>query len=131
MGAATLDVRAFADAQIARISTTVNQPGAFATVDAGGRFVVKTFDGSAPRPGVYRVTVAKYRVKDVYNPAENAFLARSGGKTHAELFPNRPEPTVVSVLPERYARPETSGLTLVLPDGGAQNLKIELTSRAQ
>lgn len=134
-GVASLDGSPLADARLALVPTSLDGRVAFATTDLAGRFVVKTLDGAAPPPGVYRVTVAKYRVENPYTDEEIAALSRFGAesllKSPAELLPNRPEPTVVSELPKRYVRPETSGLTLVLPDGGAQNLKIELTSDAK
>ncbi len=134
-GVASLDGSPLADARVALVPTSLNARVAFATTDLAGRFVVKTLDGTAPPPGVYRVTVAKYRVENPYTDEEIAALARFGAeslaKSPAELLPNRPEPTVVSTIPKRYARPETSGLTFVLPEGGTQNLKLELTSRAQ
>jgi len=136
-GVATLDGSPLADARIALVPTSLDARVAFATTDLAGRFVVKTLDGNAPPPGVYRVTVAKYRVENPYTDEEIAALARydfdleSFAKSPAELLPNRPEPTVVSTIPKRYARAETSGLTLVLPEGGTQNLRLETTSDAQ
>ncbi len=136
-GVATLDGRPLADARISLVPTSLNARVAFATTDLVGRFVVKTLDGNAPPPGVYRVTVAKYRVENPYTDEEIAALARydfdleSFAKSPAELLPNRPEPNVVSTIPKRYARAETSGLTLVLPEGGTQNLRLEMTSDAQ
>lgn len=132
-GVATLDGSPLADARIALVPTSLNARVAFATTDLVGRFVLKTLDGTAPPPGVYRVTIAKYRVENPYTDEEIAALARFDFnlESPAELLPNRPEPTVVPTIPKRYARAETSGLTFVLPEGGTQNLKLELTSRAR
>jgi len=134
-GVATLDGSPLADARIALVPTSLDARVAFATTDLDGRFVVKTLDGAVPPPGVYRVTVAKYRVENPYTDEEIAALARFGAETlaksPAELLPNRPEPTVVSTIPKRYARAETSGLTLVLPEGGTRRLQLELTSDAE
>ncbi|MBR2003873.1 MAG: hypothetical protein IJ991_06800, partial [Thermoguttaceae bacterium] len=134
-GVATLDGSPLADARIALVPTSLDARVAFATTDLDGRFVVKTLDGAAPPPGVYRVTVAKYRVENPYTDEEIAALARFGAETlaksPAELLPNRPEPTVVSTIPKRYARAETSGLTFVLPEGGTRRLQLELTSDAE
>lgn len=128
-GVITLDGEPLAGASITLVPTTVGPRGAGAMSDDKGKFVFQTLQaGDGVAPGEYKVTVTKSHWEDAYTEEEQQLLNESGGKSHKDLFGNRPEPTAVSDIPEYYGRADTSGLTLSLPEGGAKDLKIELSS---
>jgi hypothetical protein len=94
---------------------------ASAVTDASGRFIAKTslsgnllVDGAVP--GTYRVTVIKLDPRSSKSPAE-LMAAQTDGSA----------PAVVSVLPERYSRPETSGYTINVTEKGNRDLQLTLT----
>ena len=128
-GVITLDGEPLAGASITLVPTTVGPRGAGAMSDDKGKFVFQTLQaGDGVAPGEYKVTVTKTHWEDAYTEEEQKILNESGGKRHAEVFPDRPEPTAVSDIPEYYNSADMSGLTLSLPEGGAKDLKIELSS---
>ncbi len=128
-GVITLDGEPLAGASITLVPTTVGPRGAGATSDDKGKFVFQTLQaGDGVAPGEYRVKVTKTHIEDAYTEEEEKIFAEAGGKSHDDVFPGRPEPTAVSDIPEYYGVAESSGLTLALPEGGAKDLKIELSS---
>lgn len=128
-GVITLDGEPLADASITLIPTTVGPRGAGAMSDAKGKFNFQTLQaGDGVAPGEYKVTVTKTHMENEYTEEEQKIMNESGGKRHADVFPDRPEPTSVSDIPEYYGVADMSGLTLSLPEGGAKDLKIELSS---
>jgi hypothetical protein len=81
-----------------------NGPAAVGLIE-DGKFVLGTnADGDGAPPGKYRVTVFSY--KEIKN--------RFG------------ETTSKSVIPNRYANPDTSGLVVEIPEGGNEAIKVEL-----
>jgi hypothetical protein len=81
-----------------------NGPAAVGLIE-NGKFVLGTnADGDGAPPGKYRVTVFSY--KEIKN--------RFG------------ETTSKSVIPNRYANPDTSGLVVEIPEGGNEAIKVEL-----
>lgn len=128
-GVITLDGEPLAGASITLVPSTMALKGAGAVSDEKGKFVFQTLQaGDGVMPGDYRVTVQKFHIEDAYTPEEEKIFAEAGGKKHAEVFPDRPEPTSVSDIPEYYGNADASGLTLTLPEGGAKDLKIEISS---
>lgn len=128
-GVITLDGEPLADASITLVPSTMALKGAGATSDEKGKFVLQTLQaGDGVMPGEYRVTVTKSHWEDAYTPEEEKMLAEAGGKSHEDVFGDRPEPTAVSDIPEYYGVADASGLTLSLPEGGSKELKIELSS---
>jgi hypothetical protein len=84
---------------------------ATAKTDAQGSFTLSTYGDKDGAPaGAYRVTVAVSAVQEI----EPGVLA--------------PEPPggFKSPIPAQYGNPETSGLTADIPEGGKQDLVIEL-----
>jgi hypothetical protein len=88
--------------------------GAVARTDESGQFKLTTFDaGDGAIPGNYRVTVAKM---DATAVAEN-------------LDPTvPPPPPPKSVLPEKFADPNTSGLTAEVKQDGENKFPFDLGS---
>ncbi|MBR4834593.1 MAG: carboxypeptidase regulatory-like domain-containing protein [Thermoguttaceae bacterium] len=128
-GVITLDGEPLADASINLIPSTMELKASGAVSDEKGRFVLQTLQaGDGVMPGDYRVTVIKTHMEDAYTPEEQKIFDEAGGKRHADVFPDRPEPTSVSDIPEYYGVADMSGLTLSLPEGGSKELKIELSS---
>ncbi len=128
-GTITLDGEPLDGASITLVPTKVGLRGAGAMSDAKGNFVFQTLQaGDGVAPGDYKVTVTKTVMENEYTEEEQKIFNEAGGKRHNEVFPGRPEPTPVSILPEYYAKADASGLTLSLPEGGAKDLKIELSS---
>ncbi len=128
-GVITLDGEPLAGASITLVPTTVGPRGAGAMSDDKGKFAFQTLQaGDGVAPGEYKVTVTKSHWEDAYTEEEEKIFAEAGGKSHDEVFPGRPEPTAVSDIPEYYKNADMSGLTLTLPEGGAKDLKIELSS---
>jgi hypothetical protein len=128
-GVITLDGEPLDGASITLVPTTIGPRGAGAMSDEKGKFVFQTLQaGDGVAPGEYKVTVSKSHWEDAYTEEEEKIFAEAGGKSHDEVFPGRPEPTAVSDIPEYYKNADTSGLTLSLPEGGAKDLKIELSS---
>ncbi|MBQ9873541.1 MAG: carboxypeptidase regulatory-like domain-containing protein [Thermoguttaceae bacterium] len=105
-----------------------NGRSAGAVSDAKGVFTFQTLnanDGVAD--GTYKVTVTKMSVENAYSDEEAKKFSEAGGKSHKQVFGDRPEPKSVNALPQKYAKPDTSGLTLTI-SGASKDLKLELTS---
>ena len=128
-GVITLDGEPLAGASITLVPSTMALKGAGAVSDEKGKFVFQTLQaGDGVMPGDYRVTVQKFHIEDAYTEEEQKIFNEAGGKKHEEVFPDRPEPTSVSDIPEYYGNADASGLTLTLPEGGSKDLKIEISS---
>jgi hypothetical protein len=81
-----------------------NGPAAVGLIE-NGKFVLGTnADGDGSPPGKYRVTIFSYKETK----------SRFG------------ETTSKSVIPNRYANPDTSGLVVEIPEGGNEAIKVEL-----
>lgn len=127
-GVITLDGQPLANASITLIPTTPNARSAGAISDEKGRFEFQTLnsnDGVAA--GEYQVTVTKFIMENAYTDEEARIFSEAGGKSHKQVFPDRPEPKSVNQIPARYANQATSGLTLTIGDSNS-DLKLELTS---
>ncbi len=126
-GIITLDGEPLAGASITLAPKGAGR-GAGAVSNEKGVFKFQTLqanDGVAD--GEYMVGVTKMHTENPYTEEEIQKLNESG-KRHNEVFgKDRPEPKAVNELPQRYARPDTSGLTLTIA-GSTKDLKIELTS---
>lgn len=83
------------------------------TSDADGRFVLGT---NAPGDGAVAGT---HKVSVIWQPPEDDGLG-STVEDPAKL----PKPPVQ--LPPKYASPETSGITLEIPESGSSELKLDL-----
>lgn len=79
--------------------------------DDQGRFTLSTYGANDGAPvGTYNVTVAVSAVEEI----EPGVLAPE------------PEGGFRPAIPTKYANPATSGLTAEIPEGGKQDLQIEL-----
>lgn len=130
-GIVTLDGQPLADASITLAPASGTGRSAGAISDKDGKFVFRTLqanDGVAP--GDYLVAVSKRHTENAYTPEELAEINKdeNRGKEHDDLFPGRPEPEDILDTPQHYMSPQTSGLTLTIPEGGAKDLKIELVT---
>jgi len=95
---------------------------ATATTDANGMFLLGTMnpkDGTFP--GEYQVTVTKYVVQ---NPMTDAEIVEYTNKHNVG-----PEIITKSVIYEKYATFNTSGLSATVPEKGIKDLKFELKSQ--
>lgn len=98
---------------------------ASAVTGSGGKFELKAFPSKAGAvPGSYHVGLQK-TVEAGQGPAlDPKELGEDAG--HAE---KAPRPTLYkNLLPAQYEDALTSGLTVVIPDAGTSDLKIELKS---
>ena len=95
-------------------STGPEAYGASAATGSGGEFSLATFppdEGAVP--GRYRVGVTKFEAPQTAEPAAS----------HEEAATVAPPK---ALLPEKYADPAKSGLTIEIPEGGKTDIKIEL-----
>lgn len=98
--------------------------------DSQGKFALTTYVSSDQQaqgamPGEYAIAVSKVEVSgSEVSPEQMMSQMQDMGKAP------RVTPSMVqtsSLLPERYATPAKSPLSETVPDGGAQDLKLELT----
>lgn len=127
-GVITLDGTPLEGASITLYPTAPGARSAGCISSADGKFKFQTLtsnDGVAN--GEYQVSVTKMIMENAYTDEEAKIFSEAGGKSHKQVFPGRPEPTPKNELPEKYAKPDTSGLTLSI-NGPTKELKLELTS---
>lgn len=127
-GVITLDGAPLENASITLYPTAPGARSAGCVSDANGKFKIQTLtsnDGVAN--GDYQVSVTKMIMENAYTDEESKIFSEAGGKSHKQVFPGRPEPTPKNELPQKYAKPDTSGLTLTI-NGPSKDLKLELTS---
>jgi hypothetical protein len=86
-----------------------NAPSATGLVE-NGKFTLGTeVDGDGAPPGKYRVSVFSYKTVQ----------SRYG------------ETTSQSMIPDRYSKPDSSGLVVEIPPGGNRAIKIELADETK
>ena len=98
---------------------------AIAVTDSTGSFILTTSrSGDGAVPAVHRVTVTKV-------VAPPSAVSTNNGKMTMEdaaKAANAPPPAKpLSMLPDRYRSPESSGLTYTVKQGDKNEFKIELT----
>lgn len=92
--------------------------GAYATTDSSGKFQLSTFGGNdGAVPGNYKVSVRK--LESISAPQPNP--------GDPGYDPSAPEPEPKHLLPEKYADPHKSGLTVTVGQQPISDLKLELT----
>lgn len=107
-GTVTLDGQPVAEAAVQFIPQAGGNPAQGVT-DAAGNFKLTTFvDGDGALPGAHKVTVQKNRVTGVVSNPDGL---ETGGATSV--------PIVVWDTPEKFAQPDTSGLTAEVVRGMA------------
>jgi len=109
-GHVTLDGQPLADAAVVFVSAEGGHL-AHGVTDAEGQFTLTTTNRPGAVPGEHRVGITKQKV---YDPTLDGGI----GALRVEW-----------IVPERYAAPDTSGLTVTVPPRGAQDLQFELTSQ--
>lgn len=108
-------------AQVTLVPQTPEGRAAFARTDAQGRFQLMTFtSGDGAIPGSYRVTISKEVIEGGMSPEQAQEHFQKTGQPP-------PDPKVTNQLPEKYKKPETSGLTATVSESGPNELKFELT----
>lgn len=93
--------------------------------DSEGEFHLKAFPAKEGAvPGSYQVGVTKNVETGAGPPKDPSFYGED-----AEHAAESPAPIEFkNVLPQQYANPANSGLTVEIPPGGTSELKIELKS---
>jgi hypothetical protein len=89
------------------------------TTDASGQYTLTTFDsGDGAAAGEYRVSVKKYAARVVPPVPSNPEAAEEAS------YPELPDPK--SLLPEKYANGDTSGLTATVSAEGPNTFDFQL-----
>jgi hypothetical protein len=103
-------------------SPVAHDHGAAGITNAAGEFVLQTFDpGDGAVPGKYQITVRKVEMVEGRAVKSTESGGGEGGDAQVQT------PMVEKfIIPERYARADTSGLTQEVTDGGANEIKIAL-----
>lgn len=98
-------------------------PSAFGKTDESGSFELTSFNvGKGAVPGQYRVTITKYTDSE---PADVASV-ESDDYVPPELGTELSAgPT--NLVPEKFAKPETSELTATVTEDGENDFKFDLT----
>lgn len=109
-GVVTLDGQPLAEAGVL-FQPAVGGPPATGSTDASGRFELRTQNRPGAVLGEHRVSVTKQQTS---GPASGV----------AGLEPVQ----VISLVPEKYTRPETSGLKVNVT-GDQKEVKLELSSK--
>lgn len=119
-GIVTFQGKPVEGAHVTFVPQAPGTPAAFAQTDAQGRFQLMHATGQGAVPGPYGVTIAKY--------VTDGGTRREEAEAHfQETDQPPPEPKVTSLLPAKYKKVETSGLSATVESGGAEDFKFELT----
>jgi hypothetical protein len=98
-------------------------PPAVAVTDAAGQYILTTTrSGDGAVPGVHKVTVTKIVAPPAAAKPKSGSMSMEDAAKAAQEAPAKP----VSLLPERYASAETSGLQFTVKDG-TNDIPIDLT----
>lgn len=96
---------------------------AIALTDAAGEFILTTTrSGDGAVPGKHKVTVTKIVGPPAAKP-KGPMTMEEAAKAAKEPPPAKP----LSMLPDRYAGPDSSGLSYEVKEGQPNDFKIELT----
>jgi hypothetical protein len=102
--------------------------GAVGVTDASGKYTLTTFSaGDGAVVGDYKVAITKYD-RPAITPKSDGSIADTGDEPEEEETGRRPaddsEPK--SLLPEKYANPEGSGLTATVSESGENKFDFTL-----
>jgi hypothetical protein len=134
-GTVTLDGKALPNAGVIFTPPLTSTQGKLATgrTDASGRFSLSTHNRRGAMPAEYAVAiVAQKDDSEDKKPSDDLY----GAKPRAEeVQPQTPDGRLPSapklptlLIPEKYTRPETSGLSFVIGPGRKTHFTIELQS---
>ncbi|MDR1382902.1 MAG: DUF4198 domain-containing protein [Planctomycetaceae bacterium] len=98
---------------------------AVALTDANGKFKLTTLEANdGAFPGAYKVTVVKYSAPPNIDANINNMSGLEKSAAMKKYLDAKDE--VKSLLPTKYAAPNTSGLTVTVSTKGVRDLKLEL-----
>lgn len=102
--------------------------GAVGVTDASGKYTLMTFSaGDGAVAGDHKVAITKYD-RPAITPKSDGSIADTGDEPEEEETGRRPaddsEPK--SLLPEKYANPERSGLTATVSESGENKFDFTL-----
>jgi hypothetical protein len=108
--------------------STGGSHSAVGITDAGGKYRLTTFrsnDGAVA--GDYRVTIAKYD-RPVISPKSDGRIADTGDEPEEAQAAGRTfgDTALKNLLPGKYARAETSGLTATVDKSGQKTFDFQL-----
>lgn len=96
--------------------------------DSQGRFSLDMYESKPGAvPGTYKATVSKTVTVDKATPSKTPKTLAEDAEHAAEGDPTQANASWVNDLPEKYNNPQTSGLTLTVPDDGSKNLSLEVS----
>jgi hypothetical protein len=123
-GVVTLDGTPVEGASVVFAPVAPGEYPAFAMSDGNGKFELKAFEAKGGAvPGSYKVQVSK--TVEVAGANKNVDLGED-----AEHADQGEEANLMweNALPEKYANPDSSGLTVEIPSDGTNDIKLELVS---
>lgn len=124
-GVLTLDGKPVDFASITLLPIEPGTHAATSLTDKSGRFAMQAFPSKPGAvPGEYKVRVGK----TIEVGAEAIKVDLGEDAAHAVAQDGGANVSWKNVLPDKYADPATSGLTIVVPPDGTTSLKIELKS---
>lgn len=113
-GVVTLDGKPLEAAQVVFV-TGGDGTGGSGLSDKDGRFELSAFppDKGIP-PGTYSVMIVKAIVPEIQDVSEDKYA---------------PPAKATLLVPVKYTTPTTSGLSVVIPETGKEDIRLELTSK--
>jgi hypothetical protein len=113
-GVLTLDGKPLDAAQVVLVGAGEGASGGSGLSDAEGKFELSTFPpAKGIVPGSYRVMIVKSNVPETQDTSEEVYT---------------PPATATILVPVKYTTPDTSNLTIDVPESGKEDIKLELTS---
>lgn len=98
-------------------------PPAIAITDVAGQYILTTTrSGDGAVPGVHKVTVTKFVAPPTAAKPKSGSMSMEDAAKAAQEAPPKP----LSLLPERYASADSSGLQFTVKEG-ANDILIDLT----
>lgn len=126
-GVVTLDGRPVDGAMVVFVPVD-HRYGAYALTDSRGRFELQSSpEVKGAVPGKFRVQVTKVVAAQgggQFMVQEDVEHALAAGGTVA----SSPQGDAKNVLPEKYSKPDTSGIEVTVPKEGLKDYEIKLTS---
>lgn len=108
--------------------TPASGPPAVGTTDAQGKFTLRSGTQDGAVPGTHKVSV--FAVDAQFTPPDNLPDPETdpeGYHTAVEEAMNENPPSSKLLIPQRYTRPVTSGLSFDITEGGENQFDVKLT----